>query len=278
MNQNKYLLSGKSRKKLMELISNHKDTRKVNLSEEYPKIKSYLENKFNNINIEHVPIYVVNNDYISRKGFKYCGGFFLKDPESIVVKQFPGKLSSNKKKSKINHILSESMGKSTLEDVILHECIHAVSSTMKRYSRVKTHMEEVFVYTNSVDYYTSNNQETVDSVIGRVFLPFLVNDIISSRKSMKKIVLSLELDDNELKKYFSIINSKRANRETIKEYDIFMDKYAEIIVPEIIKNAKENGRDMVKKYVTLNSSSSVSVASDRKRMLRLRSNSLIEFD
>ena len=250
MTQNKYLLTSASRNNLVRLISRHKQTRKIDLAVDYPNIKSYLTDKFPKVQISHIPIYVVDNDYISRKGFKYCGGFFLRDPACIIVKEDPAKSSISKtKQSRINKLLSKHMYKATLEDVILHECIHAVSFTMGRYSRVHSHMEEEFVYTNSVDYYLKGDikedQEVAFSVIDKVFLPFLVNDIVNSKIRMEKIVLSLGLNDVEIKHYFN-------TRGQAKKYEQFMSKHADLIEPAIIKIAHSNGHTMIKKYRTLN--------------------------
>ena len=125
--------------------------------------------------------------------------------------------------------------KTDVEDVIIHELIHAVSHKLGRASKKFSHMEEEFVYTNCVDFYKGKGMSEED-MVNNNFLPFCMQDVQSSQSDMAEVFACTNIPLNEVKDLSE------------QEYTDFCDKHAEVIISSLKAKAKIRGHSMIDLY------------------------------
>lgn len=195
--------------------------------------KEYLLNKFPNVDIGNVPIYVAPYEIIDKFGFSGCGGCYIKPLRLILVKD---KILSNGYKSRFERILSSQCElKVDIEDVVVHELIHAISHKIRRSSNQFTHMEEEFVYTNCVEFYLKKGMSKEDIVLYN-FLPFCINDILNSRSDMIKVLRPIGVSIKDFK--------NKNKRDKIKLFNTYAEELVEIIKTKAI----DRGHNMINIY------------------------------
>ncbi len=221
-----YLAKSKAQ---VQRIINHKDTQEITLSQ-YPKISSYLNEKFPKVDLSHVHIYIVAERVIE-KNFPGIGGCFFPALKIIFVKN---EIKKTKIKGKFNRLLQEACPvEITVEDVLVHELIHAVSDKMNRSSAKYKRMEEDFVYTNCIDFYKSKGM-TEEDIVNNVFLSFCIWDIASS-KDMRDVFTEANVP----------MPSSSCGQDTYKSA---LNKNAEVLIPVLKSLAQERGYRMIQLY------------------------------
>ncbi len=195
---------------------------------DFPVIEKYLNERFPNVDISDVKIYLAESYCMKKYGFKDCGGCYIDYLKCILAKTRIVTMSGAAK-GRFEKLMKRHAAKLDVEDVIVHEMIHAVSAAANRGGAKRFNFEEEeFVYTNSVDFYKEKGmqeQEIVDSV----FLPFCVYDIVQNRSELLKMCTKQR-----------IIASKD-----------FMNTHASILVPLIVEKSRKMGLHMIelhKKY------------------------------
>lgn len=224
------------------VISNKKTERKSLL--DFPAVADYLAGRFPDVDLSAVSLYISPPKVIEQAGWKDIGGCYVRDLDVIFVKS---KISTHKKsKSKFQRMVHEICDAHVdVEDVVVHEFIHAVSSKIGRALSRYTHMEEEFVYTNCIDFYKAkglSEEEIADSN----FLPFCLNDVYKSPKDMAKILSQLGCSIEEVRELSDF------------EYQRWANTHAGDLVPLLKKKAQEKAHQMIelyKKYGEMNRTS-----------------------
>lgn len=229
--------------KKTDLISHIKNTIKNNYIakksiEDFPAIKEYIYNKFSHLSLDfsNLSIYIVSSNFMSKCGINYCSGCYIEDMNIIFVKKDSKTFPANGTNlSKQLSILSKYVD---VEDILVHEIVHAVSAMAKRANRAFTSNEEEFVFTNCVDFYL-NKSYNEDDIINRIMMPFLVNDIMDDENSMLSI-WRFARDSN--------LNMDEIFQTNSTNTEVFMEKYAQKIVPIIANLAIEKGKHIIERY------------------------------
>lgn len=237
MNQNRYSRARKNAvDEIVSIAGQIKEDpgtkeRRIN---DYTIIDTYLKEKFPTVDVSDIPIYIVTPETFSKVGFDNFGGCFIASCNAVFVKT-EIKSVRNEECELFKELYCFSEGKVSTEDVLVHEMIHAVSETAKRPSRKYRHMEEEFVYTNCIDFYRNKGMTNEEIVVGN-FLPFLLQDLISSAEHMSKAIYEAT------KETIDILSM------TKKEYTKILDKNAKKVAPILINLAKSEGYRMIELY------------------------------
>jgi hypothetical protein len=227
----------------LDKIINHKDTRTTTVSE-YPLIQEYLSKTFPSVDLSGIIIYLATPKSFYKTGFDHADGLFDKNRRFIIVQDLSKPESEYVTKSKFNRIMNDSIkGKNNTEDVLMHEILHAISCLTQRSSNRYTHAEEEFAYTNSVQFYRYKKM-TDDIIVNLHFLPFCCKDIINNHKDMLAIMKTLA-DKNKITK-LQFDNFGKIVMQS--DYYKFLNKHADIIVPEIVEQAKKKAFTMIDLY------------------------------
>lgn len=190
---------------------------------DFAEINKYLDKKFPNIDTSDVKIYLVEPYCMKKHGFNDCGGCYIDFLKCILAKNRIVTMSGTK--WQFERLMKRYSTKLDVEDVIVHEMIHAVSAAANRggAGRSKyTFEEEEFVYTNSVDFYKEKGMKEQE-IVNSVFLPFCVYDIVQDQSEMNKI----------------------CTKQRITRSKGFMNIHASVLVPIIVKKAREMGLHMI---------------------------------
>lgn len=203
----------------------------------YPDVCDYLTAKFPSIDISQIPIYEASASAFKRSKWENVGGLFIPWLSVILVKDSSDGTLVTKGKFE-QELAKYRLAPSDIEDVVVHECLHAISSKAGRSSACYAHMEEEFVYTNCIEFY-KNRGMTVDEIVENNFLPFCMQDVLSSRKDLNDILQSMF--DSGVKKvdYWSLTSAERRK---------FENGCAVALVSEIVKKARNKGKHMVECY------------------------------
>ncbi len=221
----------KYRKKI-DRIAAH-DLTFENKIEDFSEIQKYLASRFSQIDISDIKIYVADPEVVNKEGWKHAGGCYIDVLKVILVKN---KIENPTVRGKFNKMMQESSFMEVeVEDVVIHELIHAISHRMNRASSRFSHMEEEFVYTNCLDFYKQKGM-TEDDIVNNNFLPFCVQDVYSSE--MSDVWKSINKTSSEIRE----ISADQ------RKYTALLNRHAEIIVPLIIKKAKEKAYRMIEMY------------------------------
>lgn len=217
----------------VERVIKNSLTKKSKLSD-FPEVDKYLRLKFPDVDLSSIKFYIAPPKVLERSGWKNIGGCYIRDKKTIIVKS---KIDSYyKAKGKFQRLMRGACPmKTDVEDVIVHEFIHAVSDIIERSSSRYRHMEEEFVYTNCIDFYYAKDM-TDDDIVNNNFLPFCLHDIHESTKEMS----------SAFAKAGRTISDIRGMTE--EEYRRFLNLKADIIVPYIVERAQKKSHNMIELY------------------------------
>lgn len=212
-------------------VINNAQTVRKKLSD-FPAVETYLTERFPGVDLSEVAVYVAPPKVIDKAGWKDAGGCYVRDLDIILVKS-KMEIKPKGKFQRLVHELCESHV--DVEDVIVHEFIHAVSSKIGRSLARYTHMEEEFVYTNCIDFYKQKGLSEED-IANNNFLPFCLNDVYRSKRDMTAI--------------FSQIGAKieQLRELTEAEYQKWANSHAEELVPLLKERAQKKAHQMIELY------------------------------
>ena len=229
---------------------------------DFPTVEKYIRLTFPDINVADIPIYVATDKGLSAAGLSYIGGCYVHHMYLIVVKnkitmggthsthnKFEKTLQSAMKKAMAIAVYDEygdeyddGSWKTTreieVEDVLVHEMVHAVSGAANRSNRKYTFDEEEFVYTNTIDFYKDKGM-TDEEIVNSNFLPFCVQDVLSDGKEWVKIFEEMS-DEYGVKVIDLDVPQEKMNR--------FLGRHAELVVPIIIERGRKLGQHMIDLY------------------------------
>lgn len=192
------------------------------------KFKSCLEyvlSRFPDADIADVKAFIISGDFVKKTFLEYAGGCYIPSLKCILLKSFNSKI---KRKHKIDKLLDLHCANVPVDDIFVHELIHAVSHSYNRYTRISKHLEEDFVYTNTIDWLCSKGLSDDDIVLNN-FLPFIISDYVK-KKDLDSFLLSL--------------NSEYC----LKNKPQIIDENALAVSEHIVKIAKEIGMNMIKNH------------------------------
>lgn len=224
--------ANRENRKCVSRIINHAQTEQKQLSN-YPKVQKYLNERFPEVNLTDVKLYLVAREALDYQSAN-IGGCYIKNMRIIFIKN--NMRSSPQKRDKFEKIMRQhSRAKLLREDVLVHEYIHAVSDKIGRACNKHQHMEEEFVYTNCIDFYRERGMSD-DDIVKNNFLPFCVNDVLSSRNNMIQIFSELDISMADLVDL------------TEQEYKQLFNDHAEELVSKIVKKATGKATKMIELY------------------------------
>lgn len=201
---------------------------------DFPAVKDFLESKFPNVDLSSIKLYLTPSRVLEKAGFKDIGGCYVRDKKIILVKN---EINHHyKAKGEFQKVMRNACNmKADVEDVVVHEFIHAVSDLIGRSLSKYRHMEEEFVYTNCVDFYHQKGM-TDEDIVDNNFLPFCLQDIYESSKEMKSVFAQVNKTIDDIREMSE------------GEYQRFLNKNAEVIIPLIKKRAQEKAHKMIELY------------------------------
>ncbi len=214
-------------------VISHDLTKEKQLAD-FPAVDQYLSERFPDVDLTLIKLYLTPPKVIERAGWKDIGGCYIRGKKAIIVKN---EISHHyKAKGKFQRMMRDSCSvKTDVEDVIVHEFIHAVSDLIGRsLSRFK-HMEEEFVYTNCIDFYHQKGM-TNDDVVNNNFLPFCLQDVYESAKEMKSVFEQVNCTIDDI---------RQMGKE---EYKTFLNKNADELVLIIKTKAQKMAHAMIELY------------------------------
>ena len=223
---------------------------------DFPAVADYLSSKFPDVDLFVIHLYVTPPKVIEKAGWKDIGGCYIRDKRVILVKS---EINHHyKAKGKFQSMMRDVCNmKADVEDVIVHEFIHAISDLIGRSLSRYQHMEEEFVYTNCIDFYYKKGMSD-DDIVNNNFLPFCLQDIYESTKEMSNIFSKVNRTVDEIRQM------------TKEEYTRFLNKNAEVIIPLIKMRAQEKAHKMIELYhkygVQMHKTSSAEVVEDETAM------------
>lgn len=216
-----------------ERVIKHGLTEEKELSD-FPAVSSYLSSRFPEVDLSVIKLYLSPPRVMERCGWRDIGGCYIPGMRTILVKSEIG--HHCKAKGKFQEMMRDSCSLNTdVEDVVVHEMIHAISDLVGRSSSKYSHMEEEFVYTNCIDFYRKKGMST-DDIVNNNFLPFCLHDVFDSIKDMTEVFAEAGQTVDEI---------RRMSKE---EYQRFLNKKAEIIIPLIKNKAQVKARRMIELY------------------------------
>lgn len=203
---------------------------------DFPSVSPYLKSKFPDIDISDVEIYLASPDVMDSVGWSFAGGLYIPHLCKIFVRKY---FKRNKLLGSFNSSVNQYQKSIQTEDVLVHECLHAISHKANRYSRKFQYPEEEFVYTNCVDFYSAKGMSD-EQIVRGVFLPFCINDVMKDDNEMSIIFAECKLDFDEFRR----LRAKGDNRGVYK----ILNSYSVILVPKIISKAEVMGFFMIDRY------------------------------
>lgn len=222
----------------MNRIIKHETTQKTSILN-YPEILSFIRNSFPDVDISSVPVYISDGLVMAKHGLSGMNGCYIAFLKTIFIRKDPNVCDNAK--GKFAKILAEKI-KCPLEidDIVVHELLHAVSNHMERVNFQYVNSEEDFVFGNSVEYYRSKKMSDND-IINKVLIAFCVNNTLGNKKAMSKIFA-------ELKQQKSLSKVPWEAAYSDSEYLSFMNKHADVISDILIEFSKEEGLKMLQSY------------------------------
>ena len=234
-------------KRKVSRIINGFDTVKKNVTD-WPDIHNYLKSRFPHIDISAIPIYITTPAAMRSIDLD-CGGCYIDILKVILVRNKIVTMSpsSDGKFDKLMSKLSKS--EVNVEDIVVHEMVHAVSHRIRGTPNAKyewfeggigikfRHAEEEFVYTNCLPYYKDKGM-TDEQVVNSIILPFMVNDVMTDRDFVNKMWFNLGVTMPQNVSYKELKSkSKRLS-----------NKHADVIVPVILEEARRRSSEMIQLF------------------------------
>ena len=125
-----------SEKRQVLRIIKSKSTIKKTLFD-YPLIKRYLQDKFPEIDITDISIYVTSPRVMSScKFLKNCAGVYIPSIKTILMKNIVHMMGGSTE-GLFNKLLSKEKIKTEVEDILVHEAMHAISAAANRSLGIK---------------------------------------------------------------------------------------------------------------------------------------------
>lgn len=205
---------------------------------DYPLVHEYLTDKFPNIDINDIPIYQAPAVVFEQNQWEGVGGLFVPALGCILIRNADWHSSPIPHDAFDVEMHSYSLENMPIEEILVHECMHAISFKANRASQKYTQLEEEFVYTNCIDFYKSRGMNE-DEIIERNFLPFCMQDVIANTKDMNDIFKSLFANGIKKIDYWKLSKERKT---------AFLNRHAHFLVTEIAKRAKIKGRHMIECY------------------------------
>lgn len=207
---------------------------------DFPAVNDYILFKFPNISVSDIPIYLVSESAMNTNGFSGIGGFYVHHMRLIVVKKKIS-IGAGATKRKFDTVLqSHIKADVAIEDIVVHEMIHAVSGEGNRSNRRFVFDEEEFVYTNSIDFYKQKGM-THEDIVNKNFIPFCIQDIFNNKSELEKVL-------SELQEKHKINTPVLDDKLTNHSFNIFLGRNATKIVPIIVDHARAIGFHMIDLY------------------------------
>lgn len=217
----------------METVKADSSTVKKSILD-YPEINTYLSNKFTDVDLTDVEIYIADPSVFKKVDWDEMGGCYVFKHNTIFLKsEITSKRDDDGNFNKLIH--AQSSEYINPKDVLVHELIHAVSHKANRASNQFRHMEEEFVYTNCIDFYKQKGMRE-EEIVKNNFLPFLLNDLLTDYKTMCNVISE------------NVVTEVSISSLSPKEYKKFLDENAEKICPVLINKAVVEGMRMVELY------------------------------
>lgn len=212
---------------LYKSVIKSKNTKQVYL-EDFPILHKYIAQNFKNINFKNVQIYETSKKNFEKVGLGHASGFFVQAINCIFLLNNLD-IVNIKFKNKLEKLLFENKFSLNKEDVLYHELMHYVSSSVRGNGGFKyKNNEEEFAYSSSIKFYLSNNKSMIE--IKDSMLPFCVSAVLKNKKNVIEICKACEID---IKQIFH-------NKHAEKVFKIISDK-ANRYLNNIIDNYNKNG-------------------------------------
>jgi hypothetical protein len=221
-------------------VIRHRETVEIPLSH-FPSIVNYVDEKFPTIDLSHVKIYQTSLNALKAVDFDNIGGCYI-DALKIIFVLNQGSLDKRETgKGKFsNALLNATWTRLAMVDILVHEVLHAVSSSMGRATQKYEYAEEEFVYTHCIDFYRQEGM-TDDVIIRRHFLQFCLNDVLSSKQEMAEVFIKLKTA-----KSLPVIPWEEDYDRY--QYQDFLNRHAEALVSIAIKAAEDKADIMIESY------------------------------
>jgi len=228
----------KAEKQYTKKIERLCSVRKTRHVSDFESVQSYLNKKFPNIDISHIPIYVVSHDDMSKTGVYGAHGYYDKIHKSIFIrKPHTAKSYITSRFDKVMQKFTKST--ITVEDIVVHECIHAISQAANRSTNNLRQVEEEFAFTNCIDFYRSKGMTDKD-IAQNIFLPFCINNVMDNKGAMISVLEEVRKEHVSMKS-FGILQKD-------KKYGLYLSVHAKKIVPIIVKKGMEQALHMIDLY------------------------------
>lgn len=207
-------------------------TQKKQLSD-FPAVDKYLGLKFPDVDLSVVKLYLASPKVMEKSGWADIGGCYIRDKRTILVKDDIN--HRYKAKGKFQRLMRSTCRMvADVEDVVIHEFIHAVSDLIGRALSKYRHMEEEFVYTNCIDFYRQKGMDD-ESIVNNNFLPFCLQDVFESPKELLSVFAQID-------KTIDIHNISE------ERYQKLLNTNADDLVPLFKKKAQEKAHKMIELY------------------------------
>lgn len=205
---------------------------------DFPEINKFISDRFPTLSLENIPIYIFNEEVMIKGGFKGINGAFFPDLNYIICIDKPN-VVLGKGKGIFFKMLHDTVKKElNIDDIVVHELMHAVSANTNRVNRVYKNNEEEFVFTNCIDFYKSKGM-TDEDISESILMAFFLNEIMETKKHMVKLFQECDLS----------IDCFDSNKEYLKQ----LNKNADKLVSRIVMKSKENSKHMIECYYKNNS-------------------------
>lgn len=214
-------------------------TSKKTLSD-FPEVAKFFDEQFPELDLSDVSIYLTEPSVMNKCGFVEAGGLFCASMNCILLRR---QISiEGGSKSRFDRVLDKAIRAVVdPEDVLVHEMLHAVSAKV-RHGRQFIFGEEEFVYTNSTEFYIKRKGMSDDDIVDKNLLPFCLNDIMRDRKRLQEMFAEVRRTEAGFPSPDAIFKLRG------EEWRRFMDKYAEIFVPRLVKMSQTMGHEMIRLY------------------------------
>ena len=217
---------------MVNKVIDHKNTVRKYLSD-FPVIDKYIKERFGDIDLSDIQIYMSSGKVIDKAGFEGIGGCYVDMMKTILVKD---KIEDIKATDKFSSVMQDVCKlTATMEDILVHELIHAVSAKIGRALSKYRHTEEEFVYTNCIDFYRQKGMSDED-IVNNNFLPFCIADVYASKKEMQQVFKTIGVTFSEVRGMSDF------------EYKNLLNKNAEKIAPVIKDLAQKKAYKMIELY------------------------------
>jgi len=163
-----------------------------------------------------------------------CGGCYIPARKAIFIKKGrPPKECQNK--------LFQNFAKYSIDcsddDIFVHELFHAASHLMQRSTRKFIHMEEEFVYTNTIDWFRDKGFSKED-IVNKNFLPFAMQDVL--KEGVNDIIIKIAKDKN--------ISVSQEQLSDCKFKENFAETHIKQFMKSVINRSREKALTIIRLF------------------------------